>query len=99
MIGDRYILGDLFKHGSQGKIWKALDKITGARRIIKTGTGVKQEALLSRRLVHPLIGYAYDCGLDPEHGDYSVYPEFLGKNALEWIGDPGDGTLKQFALK
>jgi eukaryotic-like serine/threonine-protein kinase len=85
MIGDRYVLGELFNSGAQGEVWKALDKITGAPRIIKTGTGVKKEALLSRSLAHPLIGYPYDFGVDEERGEFAVYPQFAGKSSLEWV--------------
>ncbi len=99
MIGDRYTLGELYKAGSQAKVWKALDRITGDQRIIKTGTGIRKEAILARQLRHSLIGYPYDCGLDPELGEFAVYPEFSGMNSLEWVKRYGKENLKLFAFQ
>ena len=71
MIGDRYVLQELYTGGAQSTIWKALYKITGGSRIIKMGADVRKEAVLSRRLLHPLIAYPYDFGVDPEYGEYA----------------------------
>lgn len=85
MIGDRYVLQDFYTSGAQSRVWKGLDKITGKIRIIKAGADVRKEALLARTLLHPLIAYPYDFGVDPEIGEYAVYPEFQGISALQWF--------------
>lgn len=99
MIGERYTLGQLYKAGAQAKVWKASDKITGAQRIIKTGDGMKKEAVLARQLMHPMIGYPYDCGDDPELGEFAVYPEFTGMNSMEWVQNNGKESLRAFTLQ
>ena len=100
MIGDRYTLSGLHASGSQSKVWKALDRISGANRIVKTGSQVKKEALLARSLSHPYIAFPYDFGIDPELGEYAVYPEFNGPNSLQWVTQNGDKErLKLFAAQ
>ena len=100
MIGDRYILSGLHTSGSQSKIWKALDRISGANRIVKTGLEIKREALLARSLLHPLIAFPYDFGVDPELGEYAVYPEFQGATSLQWVkANGGRDQLKTFAAQ
>ncbi len=100
MIGDRYVLQELYASGAQSRVWKGLDKITGDCRIIKTGVEIRKEAILARSLVHPLVAYPYDFGVDPEHGQFAVYPEFLGKNSLQWIKNNGERDhLKHFVAQ
>ena len=97
MIGERYVLFGLHASGAQSKVYKGQDKITGGSRIIKTGSEIRKEALLARSLRHPLIAYPYDFGVDHEHGEYAVYPEFPGTTSLQWVKKNGEKEqLKSF---
>ena len=76
MIGDRYVLQELYASGAQSRVWNGLDKITGDCRIIKTGSDIRKEAILARSLIHPLVAYPYDFGVDPEIGELPFTPSF-----------------------
>lgn len=80
----RFSVTGLFAEGAQSKLYTARDEITGEICLLKTGEGVKQEALLSLELNHPYIAHAYDFGTHPEIGVYAAYPKFSDPSLRTW---------------
>jgi transcriptional regulator with GAF, ATPase, and Fis domain/serine/threonine protein kinase/Flp pilus assembly protein TadD len=81
----RYDIEHLFAEGAQSRVYKARDRLTQQCCLLKTGSTVQQEALLTLQLNHPYIAQAFDCGLHPEIGQYAAYPLITDPPLVEWI--------------
>lgn len=84
MIG-RYRIEGIFAEGAQARLYSARDLVTNDEScVLKTGTFVKEEALLALELNHPFITKPYDLGTLPEVGNYAAYPKLREPSIREW---------------
>src|SRR3990172_1543818 len=98
MLG-RYIIEQPFATGSQARIFRAHDRLTGSKCLLKTGDAVRKEAFLSRELNHPYIAKPYDFGVCDEIGTYAVYEEIPYLSLSDWRRAKPSGDLRKTALE
>ena len=81
---NRYDIASVLAEGAQGQVYRATDRITGQKCVLKTGETVRAEALLSLQLSHPYVAPPFDAGIDSSFGQYAAYPEYTETPLLEW---------------
>jgi Nif-specific regulatory protein len=85
----RYSIEGTIAEGAQGRIFHAVDNLTGEQCVLKVGESIRREALLLRLLNHPFTQIPFDCGELPELGAYAAFPALSQKPIFEHLrADP-----------
>src|SRR5207249_2964236 len=96
----RFQIGELLTQGAQARVYRAIDKISGQRCILKSGDSAHEEALLVLEINHPFLARPFDCGNDPQIGKFSAYPEFNQPSFLEWMrSKPPDLEIRRTVMQ
>jgi transcriptional regulator with GAF, ATPase, and Fis domain/serine/threonine protein kinase len=96
----RYINPVSVGGGAQAQIWRTFDSITGLPCLIKAGSNVHTEALLTLNLNHPFIVTPFDAGVDEIYGEYAVYPEVQDHSLTDVLRSKlSDNELKRITLQ
>lgn len=99
-MSGRFTISGVFAQGAQSVLYTARDEVTGDLCLLKTGSAVKEEALLSLELNHPYIARAFDFGTHPEIGVYAAYPKFSEPSLSEWKRNGStDSDFKRVVLQ
>ncbi len=80
----RYVVGHPISFGSQSEVFYCYDRLSRNQCVLKIGSSVKKEGLLSRELNHPYIVKPFDLGTSDELGTYAAYPLAAGPSLAEW---------------
>ncbi len=95
MFDRRYVNPVVVGGGAQAQIWKRSIPLRTSPCLIKTGSKVHDEALLTLNLSHPFIVSPFDVGTDEILGEYAVYPEIQD----QILTDALNSTLSNDELK
>jgi Nif-specific regulatory protein len=95
----RYEVVSVLAEGGQGRVYRASDRITGQRCVLKTGNSARDEAVLALQLNHPYIAKPFDAGVDPSLRQYAAYPEYTETPILEWTKNSNKSDLQRVALQ